>query len=133
MTPEERFERIERQIEFIVNQQAQFSVDLEKSREELREREAVLQKQIDGHEKQINALNSAAVALITTTHQLAEAQAETQAELKELAATTKEAVQKLEEKSAETQERLHILIDTFERYLSERRNGNAGNGGAETS
>ena len=116
MTPEERFERIERQMEFIADQQAQFSTGLEKAREEwrreLREREALLQQQIDQHEKQIAALNGAVVALVATTHKLTEAQAKTEVGLKELTATSKE-----------TQERLNILIRMFERHLGEQHNG----------
>lgn len=109
MTPEERFERIERQMEFIVNQRAQFSAGLEKAREELR---AEIREKHALHEKQINALNAAVVALLATTHKLAEAQRKTE-----------EGMQRLEATSTETQERLHILIDMFEGYLSDRRNG----------
>jgi chromosome segregation ATPase len=133
MTPEERFERIERQIEFIVNQQAQFHADLQRSREEwqaeLREARALMQEQIDRHEKQINTLNTAAVALFTTTQELAQAQKVTEVKMAEMAAGMRE----LELKSQETQERLDILINMFERYLNERRNGDAGNGGAKPS
>lgn len=118
MTPEERFERIEQKIEFIVNQQAQFAADLQQARGDLRaemqERQALMQQQIDQHEKQINALNTAVVALIGTTHGLTEAQKKTEAELKELAVVARE-----------SQERLNIFINVVERYLSERRNGQA--------
>jgi len=114
MTPEERFERIEQKMEFIVNQQAQFAADLLRAQEERREREALMQQQIDRHEKQINALNTAVVALVGTTHGLAEAHKRTEAELKELAVVMKE-----------SQERLNIFINMVERYLSERRDGQA--------
>jgi peptidoglycan hydrolase CwlO-like protein len=100
MTSEERFERIEQKVEFIVNQQAQFSVDLQS----LRETQAVMQAQIG----QLTDQMTVTLALVG---QLAEAQAKTEATL-----------QKLEEKGAETEERLNIFINFVERYLSEHGN-----------
>jgi len=112
MTPEERFERIEREIEFIVKQQGQFSADLQQERQERREREALIQKQID-------QTNAAVVAAVGMIGRLSEAQAETEAKLKEVA----EGMRKLEEKGAETEERLNLFINFVERYLSQRDNG----------
>src|SRR5437870_1127073 len=104
MTAEERFERIEQKIEFIVNQQAQFSADLQQEREERREREALLQQQLDRHQEQINKLNEAMVGMIGMMGRLSEAQAETARELKEIARELREGIRKLEEKGAETEE-----------------------------
>jgi len=105
MTPEERFERIEQKIEFIVNQQAQFSVDLQS----LRETQTVMQEQI-------GKLNEATVAIMGMIGRLAEAQAKTEAQMAELAA----GMRKLEEKGAETEERLNAFISFVERYISQR-------------
>jgi chromosome segregation ATPase len=112
MTPEERFERIEQKIEFIVNQQAQFAIDLQALREELQQSHAVLQNQI-------NRLNEAVLGLVGMVGRLAEAQAKTEARMVEVA----EGMRKLEEKGAETEERLNIFINVVERYLSERQKG----------
>jgi hypothetical protein len=109
MTPEERFERIEQKIEFIVNQQAQFMIDLQ-----------TMQQQIDQNhrqtQEQINKLNEATLTL-------AVAQMKSEAKLAALAeAQTKreEGMRRLEEKGAETEERLNAFINFVERYLSER-------------
>ena len=113
MTPEERFERIEQKIEFIVNQQAQFLIDLQR----LQETQTVMQKQIGALQEQIGQLNQAVVALVGMVGKLAEAQAKTEAKLAEVI----EGMRRLEEKGAETEERLNVFISFVERYLSERR------------
>lgn len=107
MTPEERFERIEQKIEFIVTQQAQFSTDLQA----LRETQAVMQAQIGQHQQQISQLTDQMALVIAAIGQLTEAQTKTEANL-----------QRLEEKGAETEERLNIFINFVERYLSRRDN-----------
>lgn len=123
VTPEERFERIEQKIEFITNWQAQFSADLQQTREELREemrqKEAALQKQIDQHEKLIGELNGAVVALVGMVGRLSEGQVR----LAEAQVRTEEGMRKLEEKAAETEERLNVFITVVERYISERQKG----------
>jgi chromosome segregation ATPase len=119
MTPEERFERIEQKIEFIVNQQAQFAIDLQALREELQQSHTVLQKQIDQQQQQIGKLNEAVVGLVGMVGRLAEAQAKTEARMVEVA----EGMRKLEEKGAETEERLNVFIHVVERYFSERQKG----------
>jgi predicted nucleic acid-binding Zn-ribbon protein len=119
MTPEERFERIEQKIEFIVNQQAQFAADLQEERRERREREALMQQQIDTIQGHVNTLALAMVDLSVKMERLTEAQARSDEKIARLA----EGMQKLEEKSAETEERLNVFITFVERYLSQRDNG----------
>jgi chromosome segregation ATPase len=125
MTPEERFERIEQQIEFIVNQQAQFSADLQQEREERKEREALLQKQIDQSREQIHEINAAIVGLAGMMGELSKAQKITNAKLAEVA----EGLKRLEAKGTETEERLNAFIVIVERYITRRENGQ-GNGGS---
>jgi len=105
MTPEERFERIEQKIEFIVNQQAQFSIDLVNQ-------QARFTADLQQLREQMNRLTEATLAVVGITGKLAEAQARTDAKVAELA-----------EKGAETEERLNAFINFVERYLSERREG----------
>jgi ribosomal protein S7 len=111
MTPEERFERIEQKIEFIVNQQAQFQAQFSVDLQALRETQAAMQAQIGQHQQQIGQLTDQMTVTLALVGQLAEAQAKTEA-----------ALQKLEEKGAETEERLNIFINFVERYLSQRDN-----------
>jgi chromosome segregation ATPase len=105
MNSEERFERIEQKIEFIVNQQAQFVTDLQ-----------ALQGVQAAVQLQINKLNEAMLTL-------AMAQVRTEAKLAALAeaqARTEEGMRRLEEKGTETEERLNAFINFVERYLSDR-------------
>jgi predicted nucleic acid-binding Zn-ribbon protein len=115
MTPEERFERIEQKIEFIVDQQAQFSIDLQ----QLREAQVMVQGQIDG-------LKDSTVAIIGIIGKLAEAQARTEANVAELAeaqARMDVKIAELAAKGAETEERLNIFISVVERYISQQQDG----------
>jgi hypothetical protein len=102
MTPEERFERIEQKIEFIVNQQAQFSVDLANL-------QARFSADLQQLREQVSRLTDASLAMMGMIGKLAEAQARTDAKVAALA-----------EKGAETEERLNVLIGIVERSLSQR-------------
>jgi predicted amino acid dehydrogenase len=116
MRSEEWFERVERQMEFIVNQQAQFSIDMD----HLRETQVAMQGQI-------GKLNEATVAIVGMMGKLAEAQTQLteaqttmDARLTEAQAQTEAALKELTTKTRETDERLNILITMFERHLSEQ-------------
>jgi len=109
MTPEERFERIEQKIEFIVNQQAQFSIDLANQ-------QAQFAADLQRLRGQVERLTDAMITLVGMVGKLTEAQAKTDANVAELAV----AMRKLEEKGAETEERLNAFISFVERYLSEQ-------------
>lgn len=113
MTPEERFERIERQIEFIVNQQAQFHTDL---------------RHLGGN---VDRLAGVVEGVLGIVGDLAEAQKRTEERLNSLAEAQKrteerlnslaEAQKSLTDAQKQTDERLNILINVVERYFS---NGN---------
>lgn len=102
MTPEERFERIEQKIEFIVNQQAQFSVDFVNL-------QARFSADLQQLREQVSRLADASLAMMGMIGKLAEAQARTEAKVAELA-----------EKGAETEERLNAFISFVERYIGQR-------------
>lgn len=112
MTYEERFERIEQRIEFIVNQQAQFATDLQEERRERREREALMQQQIDTTQSHVNTLALAMVDLSVKVERLTEAQTRSD-----------EKIARPAEGMKELGERLNAFIPFVERYLSQRGNG----------
>jgi hypothetical protein len=97
-------EEMQRKMEFIVNQQAQFAADIQKLQE--------------SHGKLADAM----IGVVGIIGNLAESQAQLTAQMRELA----EAQKRTDEKLAETDERLNIFINVIERYISERRNGQNG-------
>ncbi len=96
MTPEERFDRIERQLEFLANHQAQLSTSLEA----LRDIVARHDSQIAQHSTQIVQLADIVVSL---------------------ARVVEEQGRRMEEQGRRTDERLNALINTVERYISNGR------------
>ncbi|MDT5155908.1 MAG: hypothetical protein QOH51_265 [Acidobacteriota bacterium] len=110
-----RSEEIQRNIDFIVRQQAQFAADMDRMRER-QERADERWSQTEGgirallaiaemHERQINTLEAAHA-------NLAESQARTDRQMSET-----------DRRMAETDERINALVNTVERIISERRNG----------
>jgi predicted nucleic acid-binding Zn-ribbon protein len=93
-------EQFERRMEFIVEQQAQFAVDIQQIKER-QEAEAALWK-----EKQ-QSMNDAVTAIVGIVGRLAKAQERTD-----------EQISKLTNKQAETDDRLNALISVVERYFS---------------
>lgn len=95
----------QKKIEFIVEQQAQFSADLGKLTGDL----AQLAEDVG--------------KLTGVVGQMQDVLNETQELVKRLTVVTHAGFQKLTEAQATTDERLNVLINTVERYISERRNG----------
>jgi hypothetical protein len=104
-------EEIGQRIEFIIEQQAQFTSDMQVLRE-LQAADAQLLKE------QYRNLSDAVVAVVGMVGRLAEAQARTDQKVSELA-----------DAQARTDERLNIFINVVEKYIS--RNGK--NGSADAS
>ncbi len=101
MTPEERFDRIERQMEFIVHQQGKFYADLRK----LDERADRTSEQIERNSGQIQQVTD----LLFRTGRVVE----------ELARESDGRWNRLVEAQQHTDKRLNILIDVVERYFSD--------------
>lgn len=107
-----RDEENQRNINFILGQQAQFSVDMQQLRETQARAEQKWENTANGintllaiaeiHEREINALAEA-------QEQAAKAQAEAQA--------------RTDRQMAETDERLNALVNVVEKMISDRRNG----------
>jgi hypothetical protein len=94
-------EETQRKVEFIISQQAQFTVDMQSLREAQARSEQKWERTAEG----ITALLAIAEIHEREIAELREAQARTDAQM------------------AETDERLNALIDTAEKMISERRNG----------
>ena len=93
-------EQFERRMEFIVEQQAQFAVDIQRLKE-TQEAEAKLWREKYG------ALTDALTTVVGLVGKLAESQERTDEQLSELTA-----------KQAKTDDRLNALINVVERYFS---------------
>jgi predicted nucleic acid-binding Zn-ribbon protein len=113
-----RAEETQRNMDFIVRQQAQFTADMQ----QLRESQARAEQRWSQTAEGIGALLAIAqlhdgqiAALEKTTTRLAESQAKTDAQMTET-----------DRRMAETDERINALINTVERIISERRNGGQG-------
>jgi hypothetical protein len=106
-------EEIGQRIEFIIEQQAQFTADIQILRE-IQEADTKLLKE------QYRNLTDAVVAVVGMVGRLAEAQTRTDQRVSELT----EKVSELADAQARTDERLNIFINVVEKYIS--RNGNNG-------
>jgi chromosome segregation ATPase len=114
MTPEEkdRFERFERQMEFLAHHQAQLATDLESLKDIVRNHSA----QIAEHSTQIGQIGD----FIRRIGRIVEEQARL---ADERMARTDEHMARTDERMARTDERLNALITMIERYISRRGNG----------
>jgi hypothetical protein len=117
-------EEVNRKLEFIIEQQAQFVADIHSLREVQAADSAFMRESY-------HTLTGAVTTIVNVVGQLAEAQQRTDAKLAELAARTDarfaelaEAQARTDERLAQTDERLNIFINVVEKYIS--RNG--GNG-----
>lgn len=114
-------EEVNRKIEFIVEQQAQFVADIQSLREAQAADSAFMRESY-------HTLTGAVTTLVNLVGKLAEAQERTDARLAELAVRTDarfaeltEALARTAERLAQTDERLNIFINIVEKYIS--RNG----------
>lgn len=103
-------EEMQKTMEFIVEQQAQFVVNMQK----LEETQA-------RSEERVGELEGAMVTVVNLVGQLAAAQERTDARLSQLATEIAEAQKRTEAALAESSERLNSLIIVVERYFSNGR------------
>lgn len=113
----ERMERMQRNMEFIVNQQAQFAADIGKINETLDRHNEVLGKHTDA----IVALTGWHGKLVEAQIRLTEVQQGHDARM----ATIETKMKELVDAGKRTDERLDALITTVEKYISSRNGGRA--------
>ena len=120
MTDEER----QRTMDFIIQQQAQFSADMQLMREAQAQADEKWERRWEStanginallaiaeiHEREINTLAGAQGQMTKAQEQMTKAQAEAQA--------------RTDRQMAETDERLNALVNVVEKMISDRRNGN---------
>jgi chromosome segregation ATPase len=114
---------IESRVQFIIEQQARFTADVQA----LRERQEAGQKQIEENREGIGQLLDATMSLVRhgeeTDRRLRELGEETDRRLRELGEATDRRIQELRESGAHTDRRLDALIDVVDKLT--RRNGGA--------
>ena len=118
-----RDEERQRNIDFIIQQQAQFAADMQRMRETQERAEEKWQKRWEQTAEGIRDLLAIAEIHEREISAQAEAQAESQARTDRRIAETNERIAETNRQLAESNERLNALIYTVERYISERRNG----------
>jgi septal ring factor EnvC (AmiA/AmiB activator) len=111
--PMERDEKIQRQMDFIIEQQAQFSVDIEKIQQSIGTLESVVTRLANASLNRLEE-NEEKIAL------LIDAQLRTEQKIEKLT----DSQQKLSESQQTTDERLNAVIFMFEKFIS-RENGNS--------
>lgn len=109
-------EEIGKKIEFIIEQQAHFAVDIQMLRE-VQAADSALMKE------SYHTLTGAVTTIVSLVGKLAEAQERTNAKVAELT----QAVARTDATVAELAERVNVFIDVVERYIS--RNGKEGSEG----
>jgi len=105
-------EEMRRTIQFILEQQAQFTTDMQQMREEHARSAAVTGQQI-------GRLAEATLAITGIVGRLGDAQERTERKVAELA----EVQERTERKVGELADRLNLFIGVVERYITEYRNG----------
>ncbi|MBI4454869.1 MAG: hypothetical protein HY644_03110 [Acidobacteria bacterium] len=110
MTPEERFERIERQIEFVVGQQVQFYADLRHLAEQVGRQERQIETQ-QGQIGQILGQIGQVVNVVQDMGGILQGVIRSQQR-------TEEHLLELGRRQQETDRRLNVLIDVIERHIS---------------
>jgi ABC-type transporter Mla subunit MlaD len=119
-------EEFERKMAFIVNQQAQFAVDIESlfaaqklTEQKLQESNDVVTRLAYVTNEGFKDVNAKINALIDSQIELRESQKQTDQQLKETGQQLKETGQQLKQ----TDLRLRKLTDTVDRYISNQTNG----------
>jgi uncharacterized protein YwgA len=101
--------KLERTIEFILDNQTQFSADIQ----QLKELHIEAEKRATADEKRINQIEKGFVGLFNLIDETSKISKENTEAIKELRQSQKET----DERSKETNERLNAVIVMFEKYL----------------
>lgn len=110
----DREERIQRQMDFIIGQQAQFSIDIEK-----------LQETIGGTHESIGKIEDVVLRLANATVERFERDEEKITLLIDSQRETDQKIKELTGAQKDTDERLNSVIYMFEKFISRDMNGNS--------
>jgi X-X-X-Leu-X-X-Gly heptad repeat protein len=117
-------DKMERTMQFILEQQAQNTVSMG----QLTDKMGQLSDKVDKLSDKVDRTADSVAALLTIAEiherEIAELRESVNA-VSESVKAVSESVNTVDERGRETDERLNALINTVERYISERRNGNA--------
>jgi len=119
-------DKMERTIQFILEQQAQNTVAIGQLTGTVSNLSNIVDKLSGTVDKLSDKVDRTADG-INALLAIAEIHEQEITELRESVNTVNESVSTVDERGRETDERLNALINTVERYISERRNGNASN------
>jgi ABC-type transporter Mla subunit MlaD len=117
-------EETQRTMQFILEQQAQLTVSLGQLTENVDQLSGTVDRlsgTVDRLSEKVDRTADGIAALLT----IAEIHEREIEALRETVNTVSESVNAVDERGRETDERLNALINTVERYISERRNGQA--------
>ena len=103
-------EEMQKTMQLILEQQAQFALNFQR-----------IEEAHAKSEERVSRLEGAIVGVVTLLGNLTKAQERTDAKVNELAGK----VTQLTDAQKQTDERLNALINIVERYIADRRNGNA--------
>ena len=124
VTPEERFERIERQLELAVGQQGQFYTDLR----QLAELVGNQGKQLVAQQGQISQIVTAIGRMSDVIGEVLRIQERTQDQMRETDRRLQETDRRLQDtdrRLQDTDQRLNVLINVVERYIAHNGHGPA--------
>jgi methyl-accepting chemotaxis protein len=119
-------DKTERTIQFILEQQAQNTVAIGQLTNNLDKLSGTVDKLSDKVDRTADGIN-ALLAIAEIHEQEIAALRESVKAVSESVNSMRESISAGDERGRETDERLNALINTVERYISERRNGNASN------
>jgi septal ring factor EnvC (AmiA/AmiB activator) len=114
MTPEERFTKIENFLNATAEHQAQFA-------EQMAAQDARHAEEMSELRNMQRAIAAGMIELQQTQRELQQTQRATEQELKTLAESTRTLDKELREAQKLTEEKLHILIETVDRIIREKK------------
>ncbi len=119
-----RAEETQRKMDFIVEQQAQFTADMQR----LQEAQAESDRKWEQRWERVEGMWTNTEKSVRGLLSIAEIHQQEIGALRESQAQTDKQMRETDERLKETNERLDALINTVERVISERRNGGKGEG-----
>ena len=115
-------EEMQKKMEFIIEQQAQFAVNIDVLRESVSHLSEA-QQRTEAHLAEVATAQAQMARSQTHMNEVVAVMAEAQERMAEAQERMAETQERTDRKMAETDDRLNTLINVVERYISEGRNG----------